>query len=73
MRRSTPSPRSAGSRADLYVGRRLKDPARGRDQQSKEFKDEYVSSEHLLLALVAKDHGARQRALRTRASAATTC
>ena len=33
-------------------------------KQSKEFKDEYVSSEHILLALVDKDHGAASRALR---------
>ena len=38
----------------------LEDAAR----QAHEFKDEYVSSEHLLLALVAKDHGAATRALK---------
>ena len=53
-----------GSRADVYVGSRLKDVLEDADKQSKEFKDEYVSSEHLLLALVAKDHGAASRALK---------
>jgi ATP-dependent Clp protease ATP-binding subunit ClpB len=57
-------PQVRGASADLYVGRRLKTLLEDAAQQSKEFKDEYVSSEHLLLALVAKDHGEATRALK---------
>ncbi len=57
-------PQVRGAAADLYVGRRLKALLEDATTQSKEFKDEYVSSEHLLLALIAKDHGAATRALK---------
>jgi ATP-dependent Clp protease ATP-binding subunit ClpB len=57
-------PQVRGAAADLYVGRRLKTLLEDAAAQSKEFKDEYVSSEHLLLALLAKDHAAASRALR---------
>ncbi|HEY6476906.1 MAG TPA: ATP-dependent chaperone ClpB [Polyangia bacterium] len=57
-------PQVRGSSADIYVGRRLTDLLEEATKQSKEFKDEYVSSEHLLLALVAKDFGPASRALR---------
>jgi ATP-dependent Clp protease ATP-binding subunit ClpB len=57
-------PQVRGTRADVYVGNRLKDVLDDANRQSKEFKDEYVSSEHILLALVDKDHGAATRALR---------
>jgi ATP-dependent Clp protease ATP-binding subunit ClpB len=57
-------PQVRGSTADIYVGRRLTDLFEEATKQSKEFKDEYVSSEHLLLALVAKDFGAASRALK---------
>ncbi|HEY2731891.1 MAG TPA: Clp protease N-terminal domain-containing protein, partial [Polyangia bacterium] len=57
-------PQVRGSAADLYVGRRLKTLLEDAEEQSKGFKDEYVSSEHLLLALLAKDHGAASRALK---------
>jgi ATP-dependent Clp protease ATP-binding subunit ClpB len=57
-------PQVRGASADLYVGRRLKGLLEEAGQQSKELKDEYVSSEHLLLALAAKDHGGASRALR---------
>jgi ATP-dependent Clp protease ATP-binding subunit ClpB len=57
-------PQVRGAAADLYVGRRLKTLLEDATTQSKEFKDEYVSSEHLLLALIAKDHGAATRALK---------
>src|SRR5262245_41515385 len=56
-------PQVRGATADVFVGRRLKDFLDDAVKQSKEFKDEYVSSEHLLLALLAKDHGAASRAL----------
>src|SRR5579872_3843387 len=57
-------PQVRGSTADVYVGHRLKAVLEGANQQSKEFKDEYISSEHMLLALVDKDHGAASRVLR---------
>jgi ATP-dependent Clp protease ATP-binding subunit ClpB len=57
-------PRVSGSRSDIYVGNRLKDVLEDAGRQSKEFKDEYISSEHILLALVSKDHGPASRALR---------
>src|SRR5450432_1826115 len=57
-------PQVRGTAADLYVGRRLKTLLEDAGQQSKEFKDEYVSSEHVLLALLDKDHGAATRALK---------
>src|SRR5437016_1375921 len=53
-----------GSTADIYVGHRLRGALDNATQQSKEFKDEYVSSEHMLLALIDKDHGAATRVLR---------
>ncbi|HXI55712.1 MAG TPA: AAA family ATPase, partial [Polyangia bacterium] len=57
-------PQVRGASADVYIGHRLKGALEGAAQQSKEFKDEYVSSEHMLLALVDKDHGAASRVLR---------
>ncbi len=57
-------PQVRGSTADIYVGRRMQDALEEASKQSKEFKDEYVSSEHLLLALAAKDFGPASRALK---------
>jgi ATP-dependent Clp protease ATP-binding subunit ClpB len=57
-------PQVRGSTADVYVGRRLKDLLDDATKQSQELKDEYVSSEHLLLALAGKDHGPASRILR---------
>ncbi len=57
-------PQVRGSTADIYAGRRLETLFEDAGKQSKEFKDEYISSEHLLLALLAKDHGAASRALK---------
>jgi ATP-dependent Clp protease ATP-binding subunit ClpB len=57
-------PQVRGSRAEVYVGNRLKDVIEDATRLSREFKDEYVSSEHILLALVDKDHGAASRVLR---------
>ena len=54
----------SGASADIYLGRRLNDLVDQATRQSKEFKDEYVSSEHLLLALLSKDFGAASRALK---------
>jgi ATP-dependent Clp protease ATP-binding subunit ClpB len=57
-------PQVRGSSADVFVGRRLQDVLEDATRQSKEFKDEYVSSEHILLALLGKDHGSASRALK---------
>jgi ATP-dependent Clp protease ATP-binding subunit ClpB len=56
-------PQVRGATAEPYLGRRLKDLLEDAERRSKEFKDEYVSSEHLLLALVGKDEGAASQAL----------
>jgi ATP-dependent Clp protease ATP-binding subunit ClpB len=53
-----------GSDADIYLGRRFKDLLEEAGRQSKAFKDEYIASEHLLLALAAKDFGGASRALK---------
>jgi len=50
-------PQVRGSSAENFVGRRLKDLLDEAARQSEEFKDEYVSSEHLLLAMLAKNVG----------------
>jgi ATP-dependent Clp protease ATP-binding subunit ClpB len=57
-------PQVRGATADAYVGRRMKDLLDEAAHQSDEFKDEYVSSEHLLLALLSKDLGPASRVLR---------
>ena len=57
-------PQVRGSAVEAYVGRRLKDLLDEAARQADEFKDEYVSSEHLLLALLSKDLGAASRVLR---------
>jgi len=57
-------PQVSGAAADIYLGKRLKDLVEQATRQSKEFKDEYVSSEHLLLTLAGKDFGAASRALK---------
>jgi ATP-dependent Clp protease ATP-binding subunit ClpB len=57
-------PQVRGATAEAYVGRRLKDLLDEAARQANEFKDEYVSSEHLLLALLAKDLGVASRVLR---------
>jgi ATP-dependent Clp protease ATP-binding subunit ClpB len=57
-------PQVRGGSAEVFVGRRLKDLLDEAARQSEEFKDEYVSSEHLLLAMAAKDVGDASRILR---------
>ena len=57
-------PQVKGAAAEVYVGRRLKDLLAEAQKRSQDFKDEYVSSEHLLLALVGGNHGAATRALK---------
>ncbi len=57
-------PQVRGATAEIYVGRRLKDLLDQAAKQSEELKDEYVSSEHLILALLAKDFGPASRVLR---------
>jgi ATP-dependent Clp protease ATP-binding subunit ClpB len=56
-------PQVRGATAEVYVGRRLKEFLEEATRQSQEFKDEYVSSEHLLLAMAAKDFGAATKIL----------
>src|SRR5436190_3946512 len=56
-------PQVRGATAEVYVGRRLKDLLDEATRQSQKFKDEYVSSEHLLLALANKELGPASRAL----------
>jgi ATP-dependent Clp protease ATP-binding subunit ClpB len=57
-------PQVRGGTAENFVGRRLKDLLDESARQAEEFKDEYVSSEHLLLAMLAKDVGDASRILR---------
>src|SRR6266545_2095270 len=57
-------PQVRGSTADLYLGRRFKELVEEATRQSKEFKDEYVSSEHVLLALSAKNQGPASQVLK---------
>jgi ATP-dependent Clp protease ATP-binding subunit ClpB len=57
-------PQVRGATAEVYVGRRLKDLLDEAGRQSQEFKDEYVSSEHLLLAMVTADVGQVTRILK---------
>ncbi len=57
-------PQVKGAAAEIYVGRRLKDLIADAQKRSQDFKDEYVSSEHILLALVGGNHGAATRALK---------
>jgi ATP-dependent Clp protease ATP-binding subunit ClpB len=57
-------PQVQGASAETYMGRRLKDLLQDAEKRSKEFKDEYVSSEHLLLALTGGQHGPASRALK---------
>jgi ATP-dependent Clp protease ATP-binding subunit ClpB len=57
-------PQVKGAAAEVYIGRRLKDLILAAEKRSQEFKDEYLSSEHLLLALAGGDHGPASRALK---------
>jgi ATP-dependent Clp protease ATP-binding subunit ClpB len=57
-------PQVRGGSADIYVGRRLKSLLEDAGKESQALKDEYISSEHLLLALADKNHGAAGAALR---------
>jgi len=57
-------PQVHGAAAEGFVGRRLKDLLDEAARQSEVFKDEYVSSEHLFLAMLAKDVGDASAILR---------
>ncbi|MDX2021452.1 MAG: ATP-dependent chaperone ClpB [Deltaproteobacteria bacterium] len=57
-------PQVHGATNDVFAGRRFKDFLEEATKQSQAFKDDYVSSEHLLLALAAKDLGAASRVLK---------
>jgi len=56
-------PRVSGSGDQVYLGGRLNRLVANAESEAKKFKDEYVSVEHLLLALLA-DGGAAGRALK---------
>jgi ATP-dependent Clp protease ATP-binding subunit ClpB len=56
-------PQVRGATADVYVGRRIKDLLEEATRQAEKFKDDYVSSEHLLLAMVSAELGGASRAL----------
>ena len=57
-------PQVRGATAENFMGRRLKELLDEAARQSVEFKDEYISSEHLLLAMLARDVGDASRILR---------
>ena len=56
-------PRQQGS-LEVGIGRRSQALVDGAEREAKKFKDEFISTEHLLLALVAADHGAATRILK---------
>jgi ATP-dependent Clp protease ATP-binding subunit ClpB len=56
-------PRVSGSGDQVYVGGRLNRLAASAEDEAKKFKDQYISVEHLLLALLA-DSGSAGRALK---------
>jgi len=63
-RKLNEQPQVRGQTAELFIGRRFKDLVEEANRQAAAFKDEYVSSEHFLLALVSKDLGAASAVLR---------
>ncbi len=63
-RKLNEQPQVRGQTAELFIGRRFKDLGEEANRQASAFKDEYVSSEHFLLALVSKDLGAASAVLR---------
>ncbi len=56
-------PRQQGS-LEVGLGRRAKELIESAEREAKKFKDEFTSTEHLLLAMVAADHGAATRLLK---------
>ncbi len=56
-------PRQSGS-LEVGVGRRAQALIEGAEREAEKFKDEYTSTEHLLLSFLASDHGATSRALK---------
>jgi ATP-dependent Clp protease ATP-binding subunit ClpB len=62
-RKLNEQPQVRGQTAELFIGRRFKDLVEEANRQATAFKDEYVSSEHFLLALVSKDLGAASSVL----------
>lgn len=57
-------PKVKGATADVYIGRELKELFDEASRQSEEFKDDYVASEHLFLAVISKDMGEATTILR---------
>ena len=56
-------PKVKGAALEGYIGNRTKELLNEAFKQADKFKDEYVSTEHLFLALVTKDLGEASRAL----------
>ncbi len=56
-------PRQSGS-LDVALGRKAQALIEAAEREAEKFKDEYTSTEHLLLAFLASDHGATSRALK---------
>src|SRR3954451_21589308 len=57
-------PQVRGANTEVFVGRRLKDLLDEATKQSEKFKDDYVSSEHLLLAMASANLGQASRILK---------
>jgi len=53
-----------GASADVFPGARFKELLDEAQKRSKDFKDDYISSEHLLLAMVTRDVGNASRILK---------
>ncbi|MCX7912156.1 MAG: ATP-dependent chaperone ClpB [Dehalococcoidales bacterium] len=56
-------PRAYGA-TQVYISPRLKQVLDGAEKEAANFKDEYISTEHLFLAITDKDSGAANRILR---------
>ncbi len=59
-------PKVSGGGFDQYLGSRTKDLLNEAFKQADHFKDEYVSTEHILLALLAQDFGEASKILARR-------
>ena len=57
-------PKQGGTGLEVGIARRSKDLIDTAEHEAEKFKDEYTSTEHLLLALTSKDFGAASQLLR---------
>ncbi len=57
-------PRASGGSLDVGLSRRAKDLIEQAEREAERMKDEYTSTEHLLLALTSKDLGGASKALK---------